>query len=179
MSHGEIVVRPASPQDIAAVADLHTDSVRRHYRGTYNDAYLDGNLAGDRRKAWHARLTASDGGAFTLVADRAGAVVGFVHVVLDDDLRWGALLDNLHVTYPLKRQGIGRQLLAAAGRELRRHRPRDTRFYLWVLDQNTAAQAFYQASGGTDVERSLRVPAAGGSQLLYHRIAWADAAQVE
>ena len=35
-----------------------------------------------------------------------GAVVGFVHMILDEDPRWGALLDNLHVTHRLKRHGI-------------------------------------------------------------------------
>ena len=58
----------------------------------------------------------------TLVADRKGEVVGFVHMRLDEDPAWGALLDNLHVTSQLKRSGIGRRLLTAAARELTRCR---------------------------------------------------------
>ncbi len=32
--------RLASPADAKAVADLHADSWRRHYRGAYSDAFL-------------------------------------------------------------------------------------------------------------------------------------------
>lgn len=97
-------------------------------------------------------------------------------MMLDEDPEWGALLDNLHVTYQLKRSGIGRRLLTAAARELTRCRPTDTRVYLWVLDQNTAAQAFYRACGGGDVEISLHRPVPGGSTVLAHRMVWSDAA---
>jgi hypothetical protein len=47
--------------------------------------------------------------------------VGFVHVVFDEDVRWGSLFDNLHVTHGHQRTGVGTELLAcaAAGRALR------------------------------------------------------------
>ncbi len=41
-----------------------------------------------------------------LAEDRDG-LVGFAHTVFDDDPRWGALLDNLHVVYGEKRRGVG------------------------------------------------------------------------
>lgn len=172
----EIAVREASAQDSAAIAALHADSWRRHYRGAYLDTFLDGDVVADRQAVWGERLTAPGAGQFTLVADHGGVVVGFVHMILDADSRWGALLDNLHVTHQLKRRGIGRRLLGAAAQELARCRPTDRRFYLWVLDQNTAAQAFYAACGGTKVETTLRGPFPGGGRALGHRIAWPDAA---
>ena len=168
----EIVMREAISNDIAAIAALHADSWRQHYRGAFSDAFLDGEVVADRRRVWDERLTTSSAHHFTLVADRSGEVVGFVHMILDDDPCWGALLDNLHVTYQFKRCGIGRRLLFAAAHELARRRPTDPQFYLWVLDQNTAAQAFYLACGGTDVERSLTGPVADGSMVLSHRIVW-------
>ena len=172
---GEILVRKASSKDSEAIAALHAESWRQHYRGAFSDAFLDGEVGAERRRVWGERLTAPNAQHFTLVADRNGEVVGFVHMRLDEDPAWGALLDNLHVTYQLKRSGIGRRLLTAAARELIQWRPTDPRFYLWVLDQNTAAQAFYQACGGRDVEISLR-GVSGGSRVLCHRIAWSDAA---
>jgi hypothetical protein len=42
--------------------------------------------------------------------------------------------------------------------------------YLWVLAQNTAAQAFYDARGGTRVERQSRSPQPG-ERLRY---TWPD-----
>jgi len=38
--------RPARASDSEAIAALHADSWRRHYRGAYSDAFLDGDVAG-------------------------------------------------------------------------------------------------------------------------------------
>jgi ribosomal protein S18 acetylase RimI-like enzyme len=174
----EILLRNASSNDIEAIATLHADSWRRHYRGAFSDAFLDGEVVAERRAVWSERLKATNANHFTIVADYNGEMVGFVHMILDNDPDWGALLDNLHVTYQLKRHGIGRRLLTAAARELTRCRPRDTRFSLWVIDQSAAALAFYRACGGRDGEISLHEhgPFPGGSCVLSHRMAWSDAA---
>lgn len=174
----EICFRDATAHDIEAIATLHADSWRRHYRGAYLDSFLDGDVVADRRTVWHERLSAPGPSQFTIVADHNGVVVGFVHMILDADPRWGALLDNLHVTYQLKRRGIGRRLLGEAARELAWRRPADCRCYLWVLDQNAAARSFYAACGGTDVETTLHGPFPGGGSALTHRIAWPDAALI-
>jgi ribosomal protein S18 acetylase RimI-like enzyme len=172
----EMTVREASIRDVEAIAALHAESWRRHYRGAYLDAFLDGDVLADRLAVWRARMTAPGVNHFTIVADQSDVIVGFVHMVLDEDPQWGTLLDNLHVTYRLKRRGIGRRLLAEAAGELVRRRPADRRFYLWVLAQNTAAQAFYAACGGTTVETMLRGPFPGGGSALGLRLAWPDAA---
>lgn len=171
----EITFRHASIYDVEAIAALHADSWRRHYRGAYLDSFLDGDILANRLAVWSARLTAPTEGHFTIVADQSDAVVGFVHMILDEDPHWGTLLDNLHVTHQLKRHGIGKLLLAEAACELARRRPADMRFYLWVLAQNTAAQAFYLACGGTKVETTLLGPFPGGGCALGHRMAWSDA----
>jgi len=95
-------------------------------------------------------------------------------MILDDDPLWGALLENLHVTAQLKRNGIGRTLLHEAARRLLRRGGRNN-FYLWVLDQNVAAQQFYAAQGGRRVERRVLGPFPGGGRALGHRVAWPDA----
>ncbi len=151
----EMTFREASIHDVEAIAALHAESWRRHYRGAYLDSFLDGDVLANRLAVWGARLTAPSADHFTIVADQSDAVVGFVHMILDEDPHWGTLLDNLHVTHRLKRHGIGRGLLVEAARELVRRRLADRRFYLWVLAQNTAAQAFYAACGGTKVETTL------------------------
>lgn len=48
--------RLAAATDAAAIADLHAQSWRRHYRGAYSDAFLDGDVAADRLAAWTERL---------------------------------------------------------------------------------------------------------------------------
>src|SRR5258708_16945646 len=91
--------RLAGPGDAEAVAALHADSWRRHYRGAYSDAYLDGDVEGDRLAVWSERLRDRRTDYRTIVAEDAGRLVGFAHTVLDEDEAWGALLDNLHVLH--------------------------------------------------------------------------------
>ncbi|GCB51670.1 GNAT family N-acetyltransferase [Streptomyces sp. NL15-2K] len=171
-------LRAAGPGDAESVALLHADSWRRHYRGAYSDAFLDGDVVADRRSVWSARLSAP-GSSATVVAEDDTGLTGFVHVVFDEDGRWGSRVDNLHVTQHRRRSGLGTALLSRAAKAVT-ERARGDGMYLWVLEQNTAAQAFYQAMGGTRVEKAP-VPAPGGvaSRLAGSpamlRFTWPDA----
>ena len=89
--------------------------------------------------------------SMTVVAEDEGRPVGLVHVVFDDDHRWGSLIDNLHITADRRRSGIGTALLTcAAEADTERATGRST--YLSVLEQNTVAQQFYRTFGGTRIE---------------------------
>jgi GNAT superfamily N-acetyltransferase len=147
--------RVAGPEDAAAVAELHGDSWRRHYRGAYADAFLDDETPEYLGAMWAKRLSERDG-TLTTVAEYDGRLVGLAHVMFDADPKYGALVDNLHVRAPLKRQGIGTKLLALTAENVL-----DSGLYLWVLEQNTAAQAFYEARGGVRGDRK-NVPPPGG-----------------
>jgi ribosomal protein S18 acetylase RimI-like enzyme len=165
--------REATEHQAHAIAALHADSWRRHYRGAYLDSYLDGDILSERRERWTIRLTPPRLNQLTVCAEMDGDVVGFSHILFDHDPRWGALLDNLHVRSDLKGTGIGTRLLSMAAEELVRSRPSQA-LYLWVLDQNTAAQAFYDARGGTRMETTLRGPFPGGGMAVGHRYFWPD-----
>ncbi|MGI5239224.1 N-acetyltransferase family protein [Dactylosporangium sp. CA-139066] len=175
----EVEFRPAGPQDAERVALLHADSWRRHYRGAYADAFLDGDVEADRIAVWTAKL-ASPAGTETVLAERDGRLEGFVHVVFDDDPRWGSLVDNLHVVHDRRRGGLGTRLLGRAAEAIGERAAGDA-MYLWVLQQNTAAQAFYAARGGTCVE-TVAVSAPAGNPAWLNgapnklRMAWPDAA---
>jgi ribosomal protein S18 acetylase RimI-like enzyme len=164
--------RPATPDDIEAIAALHADSWRRHYRGAFSDSFLDGDVEADRLAVWAARLGHPRPDHRTIVADRGGRVVGFSHIALDDDPTWGALVDNLHVTYGLKGQGVGTRLMAESAAVVVEHTP-TSGLYLWVLEQNRAAQAFYQALGGT-CAGSEPDEAPGGGTVIGLRYVWPD-----
>lgn len=154
--------RIAEYSDAARIAELHADSWRRHYRGAYSDEFLDGDIAADRLALWTERLRRPDPGASTILAEGStdDGLVGFAHTIFDCDVSWGALLDNLHVSHSCKRRGVGSRLLARTADAVIEHR-KTSGFYLWVLEQNTDAQAFYEASGGRRVERAP-VPPPGG-----------------
>src|SRR4030088_56815 len=94
--HPTVRCRRADTSDVATVAELHAESWRRHYRGAYSDSYLDGDVNADRLALWTERLCRPDSTRVTLIAEDAGRLVGFAHVILDEDPVWGALLDNLH-----------------------------------------------------------------------------------
>jgi ribosomal protein S18 acetylase RimI-like enzyme len=163
----------ATERDAEAIAALHAESWRRHYRGAYSDSYLDGDVLTNRQVVWRSRLAQPTTGHFTVVARRGDEVLGFAHIVVDEDPPWGSLLENLHVTSDLKRTGIGTLLLSQAAQNLLRLRPEGS-LHLWVLAQNTAAQAFYEARGGRRVETQRRGPFPGGGRAMGHRYHWSD-----
>jgi len=172
--------RTATACDSDTVATLHADSWRRHYRGAYSDSFLDGDVLADRRAVWGRRL-AGRAGTLTLIAEDDTGTAGFVHVVFDDDARWGSLVDNLHVANDRRRTGIGRALLTRAADAVSSRGPGAAPMYLWVLEQNIAAQRFYTAMGGTVADRGLvRLPGGDPSRLRGRphklRITWPDAA---
>ena len=155
----EPLLRLAGPADAEAVANLHADSWRRHYRGAYSDAFLDGNVLADRLAVWTDRLREPDPRRCTILAEDV-RLVGFANTIFDHDPTWGALLENLHVADGHKRRGIASRLLALTA-EVLIARPERTGLYLWVLEQNTEAQAFYEARGGRCVGRGVVSPPGG------------------
>jgi GNAT superfamily N-acetyltransferase len=168
--------RPAGADDVEAIAALHADSWRRNYRGAFSDAFLDGDVVADRLAVWTDRLRPSPApSARTIVAVSGGGpgrVVGLTHVVLHDDARWGALLDNLHVAHELRGHGVGTRLMAESARAVLDATPGDG-LYLWVLEGNASARAFYEARGGVFAGREQEVPPGGGT-VIGLRYTWPD-----
>jgi ribosomal protein S18 acetylase RimI-like enzyme len=149
--------RSAEAAVAAAGPALPADRGRRHYRGAFSDAFLDGDVGGYLLAEWAGRLSAPDPQARTIVAELDGEVVGLAHTRLGEDATWGALLDNLHVSYGLKRLGVGTRLLALTAQAVLDSSPASG-LYLWVLEQNAGARAFYAARGGTCVETVAVTP---------------------
>jgi ribosomal protein S18 acetylase RimI-like enzyme len=173
--------RRALPDDAEPIALLHADSWRRHYRGAWSDSFLDGDVVADRLAVWAARL-AEPSRTVTILAEDSGGLAGFVHVMLDADDRWGSLVDNLHVAHDRRRSGLGAQLMWRAARGTA-ERAASAGLYLWVLEQNTAAQRFYQAIGGTCAERDVVEPPGGEPSRLNGtpaklRYVWPDCSLV-
>lgn len=165
------VVRIAGPGDAVAIAALHAASWRAAYRGLLSDHYLDAEIEGERAALWSARLNSSVENQYVILAEQGGRLGGFACAYLGNDLQWGALLDNLHVSPALQRRGLGRRLMrsvasrcAAAG---------EARLYLWVLQANAAAHRFYECLGARREGEDLWIPPAGGA-LPRYRYAWRD-----
>ena len=182
MDLASVQFRLAAAPDAEAIAAVHADSWRRHYRGAYSDAFLDGDVATDRRLVWEQRLLDRRADSCTIVAVESHRIVGFAHTIIGEDARWGALLDNLHVAHSHNRHGVGSCLLALSAKVVAERQP-ESGLYLWVLEQNVAAQAFYRSHGGRRVGRGDVAPPGGDSSRLNGtpaklRYAWPDLAWV-
>ena len=174
----KVAIRPAGASDVPDIARIHADSWRRHYRGMYSDHYLDGDLYSDRLAAWTEKLNKDARGYFTLLAELEGYPVGFAHVSLDGDPRWGALADNLHVSHCAQGSGIGSLLLDHVARRVIEQRP-GSGIHLWVLELNDAATAFYVSRKGVLTDRELSSPPGKDPRNLHGsprriRVVWED-----
>jgi GNAT superfamily N-acetyltransferase len=170
-------LRLATAADATAIAKLHADSWRRHYRGAYSDEFLDGDVVVDRLAVWSELLQQPDPRRCTILAEE-DRLVGFANTILEHDPTWGALLDNLHVAHDRRHRGIGSRLLAVTARAVAEH-PRRSGLYVWVLEQNLGAQAFYGALDGTHVGREPVSPPGGMPSRLTGspaklRYAWTE-----
>jgi hypothetical protein len=73
----ELQFRPAAASDAEAIANLHADSWRRTYRGTFSDSFLDGDVVADRLATWTERLRERNPRYCTIVAQDQSSLVGF------------------------------------------------------------------------------------------------------
>jgi ribosomal protein S18 acetylase RimI-like enzyme len=151
-------VRPARPDDAAAIARLRIDTWRAAYAGIV-DADVLGGLGVDdadieRRQQ---RIREPPPGVHTLVATADGEVVGFVVVGPTRDDGGAELTGEVYAIYVDAAHwgtGIGRQLMAAGLGRLTDEGFR--RVTLWVLEGNARARGFYEAAGMTaDGQRKL------------------------
>jgi GNAT superfamily N-acetyltransferase len=178
MAAADVVIRFAETTDASEIAGIHTESWRRHYRGMYADSYLDGDLYGDRLATWTEKLGRDPRHYFTLIAEEGTEAIGFAHVALDGDPTWGALVDNLHVSRSAQGKGVGSRLLDLVARQVIERRP-GSGIYLWVLELNESATAFYLARGGTLRDSELSSPPGNDPRNLHGsprriRVAWKD-----
>jgi GNAT superfamily N-acetyltransferase len=162
--------RPATLDDAPAIAALHAASWRVAYRGALRDAYLDGDVDAERLQVWTERLGTPTANQYVLVAEDADRVDGFACAFGEDDARFGTQVDNLHVRREQQGRGTGRRLLADVAAWCTTRFP-SSGLYLWVLEQNAPARAFYERLGGTAEDTSDWAPPGGGVVLL-RRYVW-------
>lgn len=165
-----IEYRPARPSDAEAIASLHARSWRENYRGSFHDAFLDGDLLGERLRVWRERLAHPPGNQLVRLAVDGTNLVGFVCAYAAHDPQWGSLVDNLHVSHASKRNGIGSSLMRQAGAWLA-PRYRDLGVYLFVLEVNASARRFYERLGARNSGVST-METHGGAVVRSCRYTW-------
>jgi ribosomal protein S18 acetylase RimI-like enzyme len=165
-----IEYRPATPSDAGAIAALHARSWRENYRGSFHDAFLDGNLPGERLLVWRERLDRPPGNQLVQLALEGGDLVGFVCAYGAHDPAFGSLVDNLHVVREAKGRGIGASLMRQTGAWLA-HRYPEPEVHLWVLEVNVRARRFYERIGARNAGVST-METHGGAVVRSCRYVW-------
>lgn len=138
-TRGDLTLRPAAPDDLAAVAEVHL-AARSAAEAT--GAMPSGVHPPEEVRAWVAGwdLTTYDVWLAESGGDRPD-VVGYARF----DATW---LDDLYVVPGRQGEGVGGMLL-----ELVKAR-RPAGFGLWVFESNLPARAFYRRHGMVERERT-------------------------
>ncbi|MET0329198.1 MAG: GNAT family N-acetyltransferase [Luteimonas sp.] len=136
-------VRPATVDDARAIAEIHVGAWQAAYRGIFPADFLASLSVEKRVKAWEGMLAGPRPGEHTWVAERDGAVVGWIQVV--DGPGESFELQALYVAPDRWRGGVGRALWHTAIASVQRNGARTA--WLWVLAGNTPAIAFYEQAG--------------------------------
>jgi ribosomal protein S18 acetylase RimI-like enzyme len=140
-------LRPATPADAPALAEVHVASWHGAYRGIVPESHLEGFTV--KRRTERFRESLASGAEETYVAERDNQVLGFLTLgdCRDPDVDhqttgeiWGIYLAPKHW-----RKGIGR-FLCKQGESMLASRGRSAAT-LWVLAANNQARRFYEAMG--------------------------------
>ena len=130
----DLVLRPASPGDLPALAEVHLAS-----RRSAGDAFPPGVHDDDEVRGW---VSGWDLAAYEVWLAASGEqVVGYVRCTPT----W---LDDLYVHPDHQRSGVG----AALFELVTTVRPQG--FCLWVFESNAPARAFYRRHGCLELERT-------------------------
>jgi GNAT superfamily N-acetyltransferase len=152
----DVTVRAAAAADAAGIARVHVAAWRCGYAGLLPQELLDDlSVEQSTRRRAAALRQPPDGMIATLVAERAGEIVGFVNVGRSRDDDAEPQTGELWAIYADPQQwgtGVGHALHEAAV-EVLRHAGR-TRATLWVLQGNRRAARFYERHGWTADGRS-------------------------
>jgi RimJ/RimL family protein N-acetyltransferase len=167
-------IRPATLDDVAAIASIHVQSWQGAYRGMMPQEHLDQLDVVRRERRWTRALTSTDPSeSAPLVAIADEQAVGFASIgpTRDPDAD-PARTGEVRAIYLLPQawgQGFGRRLMTAALAQLA-----DLGYQaatLWVLKENARARRFYEAAGFTadGAEQTEDIAGSPIAEVRYRR----------
>jgi len=167
-----VILRDAQFSDHTAIAKLHAENWRQHYRGILSDNYLDNEVNEDRFDTWYKRLESPVQNQQVIVAVINNGIVGFSCVFLDDDPVFGSLLDNLHVATQLQKTGVGKLLMQECAKKIRDYAD-IKKMYLWAYELNKNARKVYEHLQGKCFE-IIETRTEDGTNKKVCRYTWDD-----
>jgi len=142
----DLELRRATADDARAIAGVYLETWRATYEGIVPAAYL-AKLSVERlTRVWKKSIAE---GELILVAAVGPHVLGFTSGgrEREADPFFRGEIFTLYVDVAAQRHGVGAMLLLEMLREL------PSPVLVWVLEENHAARAFYEALGGMAVRR--------------------------
>lgn len=151
-----MIVRPANPEDAAAIGKIYCESWKAAYRGIVPQDYLD-SLTPDDRQINPAN--------YLVLESEEGVVFGLANIGASRDKErpdWGELR-AIYLLPEFWRKGAGTALFQAAETKLRQMG--FSRYFLWVLTENIRARQFYEKMGmyPSGKEHTLSI---GGKEVM-------------
>jgi len=145
----DAVIRPATPADAAAIAQVRVDAWRATYRGMIPETYLAAMKVDDSAAMWLRVLSANSDAACVFVSEVAGTVKGFAsgNRLAPPKLGFDAELSAIYLAREDQRSGIGTRLLGAVAGTLQTLGA--TGLLTWVIAGNRPARTFYEQLGAT------------------------------
>lgn len=147
-------LRPATPQDAAAIADLFRQSFRDTFGGNYPPHELDAFLE-HSDTALYARVLANPENSL-LVGEQDGALTGFcllgpqAELPVASERRWW-VLRQLYLLEPAKGSGMAQAMLAWALEQSRARGMEELYLTVWI--DNPRARRLYEKHGFVECGR--------------------------
>jgi len=145
----EIVIRRANKTDLSVLGRMGAQLMQLHY-GFDRQRFMAPGRNPAEGYAWFLGSRLDEDDAAIFVAERTGAVVGYVYAGIEPkswkELReMAGFIHDVVVEESSRRQGIAEKLLDAATEWLRAQGA--PRVMLWTAEQNTPAQRLFARLG--------------------------------
>ena len=173
-----MIVRPATTDDVDALAVVHGRTWQMAYREEVPQEYFDRLDLAQRREGWLQRLQSEQPPAGTLVLEhQVDGVIGFINVAPSRDVDTDpGSVGEVKAVYVLPEywgNGAGQILMEAGLRRLQEAGYSDV--VLWVLESNRRARRFYEA-GGWRNDGTSKIDESRGFPLVVVRYRYHTAA---
>ena len=164
---GTQMIRKATFEDAAAIAQIHVGTWRVAYAGIVPDDYLASLSEEQRTKSWQQRLT--DGRTIIWVAEKDERVIGWVAggASRDADAQGEAEVYAIYVSSQHWDCGVGRELMAKMEASL----PDGPSTTLWVLRDNQRAIRFYEKMGywADGAQKEIQLGSKGFCEVRFRK----------
>ena len=141
-----MTIRPATSEDLRAVAQVHVEAWQQAYLGLVPQQYLDSLSVDAREKAWIEVF--GQGASSLLIAEDCGSVIGFSSYGASREQGASPETAELYAIYVAPQHwstGVGRDLFKRTREDLIERG--FERISVWVLAGNERAIRFYRANG--------------------------------